>query len=412
MRILALLLGVFLALAPAMLGDEIPSFFIESIRVNGGSPGSHRIVVAESRLRAGQTYDEARLRDATARIQRLPFVISADFRLAKGSEFGRYVLVIDIQQMKPFFVLAESTTSWSVETTRLPNPADAGEEFVRQNRSDKIAAGARMFVGAAGVLNLVAERVEHRPNDRYTMSYTQYDLFGTRASLTALASYNENPGARGRGAPGDRFDWHHKDNFTYELIGIVPIGPNDSIRASWQRGYLPIRYFRGLPGGGVQHIVRSLPEIRKELYWIHDTTDDPLFPTGGTRISAGMTRTHMASAGLTELGRQKLDEMKLSLDRTFRLTSAQALTLGGNGLDFDRSIRKYDVFARWSVDLWGRERTLRHGDLRLEIGGDRVYTRIQDDHFFASSTLRTGIVFRNEWGVLRLTGQYEGWRVD
>lgn len=407
-----LLLTVFLSLAPAMRGDDVPRFFIESINVNGGSPASERIVAAESRLRAGETYDEAQLRDAMARIQRLPFVISADFRLAKGSQFGRYVLVVDLQQMKPLFALAESTTSWIEQSRILPQPDGTflEEEWLNQVRTNELVVGARTFVGKAGMLNAAAERVEHR-HDRYTVSYTQYDLFGTRASLTALVSYLDDPGARTRGAPNDRYDWHFRDNLTWEVIGVVPIGRNDSLRASWQRSERPISYF-AVDDGEVQHILRSLPQIRKEIFWIHDTTDDPLFPSRGTRITAGATRTDTPTAGSTLLGRLKLDELKVSAERSFALTQRQALTGGVNGSDYDRVIRRYDAFARYSFDLWGRERTLRNGDLRLELGADRVFTSIRENPFDAQSTVRASVVYRNPWGVLRLTGQYLGWGTD
>lgn len=412
-----LILLLSLVLAPALRAQETaataePQFLIEGIVVEGGSRGSDRIVVSQSGLKAGQTYAEGELRAATSRIQRLPFVIATDFRLAKGSSFGRYILVIAIQQMKPVFLQADSTTLWSLDQHYLPQPNGdlVIEDRLNQSRSNRIAVGARQFIGPAGMLTLAAERVEHR-NDRYTVSYSQYDLFGTRASITALVSYLDEPGARGRGAPGDRYDWHFRDNLTYELIGIIPLGRNDSLRGSWQRSDRPVSYFTVVPGtGALQHNLRSLPEIRKELFWIHDTTDDPLFPTSGTRITAGTTRSDMPTYSFFNLGRVKLDELKATIEQSFPLTPRQALTTGAEGLDFDRTIRKYDLYARYSFDVWGRDRTVKNGDLRFEISADRVFSRIRDDPFSGDSTVGVGLVFRNEWGVLRLTGKYNAWR--
>ena len=414
---LILLLSLFLAALRASAQDTTasaePQFLIESITVEGGSRGSERIVVSESGLKAGQTYAEGELRAATSRIQRLPFVIATDFRLAKGSSFGRYILVIAIQQMKPVFLQAESTTLWSLDQHYEPQPGGdlVIEERLNQRRSNRLAAGARQFIGPAGMLTFAAERVEHR-NDRYTLSYSQYDLFGTRASITALVSYLEEPGARGRGAPGDRYDWHFRDNLTYELIGVVPLGRNDSLRASWQRSDRPVSYFTVVPEtGALQHNLRSLPEIRKELFWIHDTTNDPLFPTRGMRITAGATRSDSPTFSFVNLGRVKMDELKATIEQSFPLTQRQALTTGAEGLDFDRMVRKYDLYARYSFDLWGRDRTVKNGDLRLELSADRIFTSIREEPFFADSTVGVGLVFRNEWGVLRLTGKYNAWRM-
>lgn len=410
--LIPVVVALFLAVTSA--AQQAPSFLIESIRVDGGTRGTERIVMAESRLQAGQTYGEVQLCDAVARVQRLPFVVSSDLRLEKGSTVGSYVLVIVIQQMKPVFALAESTTTWTYGSQYFPVPGGLEiRKALDQRRQDKIAVGARWFAGAGGVANFVAERVEDR-NDRYTLSYSQYDVwFGTQASITAVASYLENPGARGRNFPGDRFDWHHRDNITWEVIGILPLAANDSLRASWQREERPASYFTSSPvTGQLQHNIRSLPQIRKELFWIHDTTNDPLFPTSGTRVSFGAIRTDTPTWSFAALGRLKIDETKLSLERSFPLTTRQAITFAANGSDFERRVRHYDVVARYSIDLWGRERTLRDGDLRLELGADRVFTRIRNDPYMADSTLRASLVFRNEWGVVRLTGQYNSWGTD
>jgi hypothetical protein len=261
------------------------------------------------------------------------------------------------------------------------------------------------------MLNLAADHLEFR-NDRFTVSYTQYDLFGTRASITALASYLDNPGAMRREDPGDRNDWHFRDNITYELIGVVPLGRNDSLRGSWQRSYEPVRYFTMPVPGHLQYNLRSLPAIRKELFWIHDTTDDPLFPTRGTRITAGGTRSDSPTYSFASLGRTKREELKVSLERTWTLTPRQALTTGADGSDGDQKIRRYDGYLRYAFDLRSHGRLNRDSDLRLEVSANRIFTSIQKDPFREESTAGASIVYRNAWGVLRLTGQYVGWRQD
>jgi hypothetical protein len=408
----ALLLAAVLLAAPVLAQDS-PDFLIESITVDGASSAAARIVVAESRLREGETYGEPQLRDAVARIQRLPFVLWTDFRLEKGTSVGRYVLVIEVRQMKPVFLNARSTTRWThSETFRFtPQGREPAGTVIDQHRINDVTIGTRTFVGRKGMLNLAAQRFEDR-NDRFTVTFTQYDLFGSRASIAGLVSYLEDPGAFRSGLVGERYDWHFRDNLTWELIGVLPLTDNDSIRASWQRGERPVRYFVLQPAP--HPVLRSLPQIRKELFWIHDTTNDPLFPTRGTRIAAGATRTSTPTAGFTELGRVKHDEYRLTAERSWSLTPRHAVTAGGSGLEIDRRLTEWRAFARYSIDLWGRERTLRNGDLRLELEADREFSK-QKAQFFprpwsAESTARLSVAYRNVWGVVRLEFTYNDWR--
>lgn len=69
------------------------SFLIEKIVVEGVGHGSEKIVAAETLLRLGSSYTEPQLREALQRVERLPFVVQADFSLRRGSERGRFELV-------------------------------------------------------------------------------------------------------------------------------------------------------------------------------------------------------------------------------------------------------------------------------------------------------------------------------
>jgi hypothetical protein len=208
-----------------------------------------------------------------------------------------------------------------------------------------------------------------------------------------------------------RIDWHHRDNLTYELIGILPVADHDFLRASWQHSERPLLFLELPPETErLRFALISRPQVRYELFWIHDTTNDPLFPTSGTRFTAGGTHTTTPTSGLVQLGRVKQEELKTTLEHSWSLTAAQAATLGGSAYSFDSIIRDYRMFGRYSLDLWGRERTLRDGDLRLELEGDRHFIRVQRPPFRAESTLRIGLASRNVWGVLRLNFDYTAWR--
>ena len=103
-----LVIALLLAAAGLARADEPVRFLIESISIEGARYSSPRILIAESRLTEGRSYSEAELRDAMFRIKRLPFVLHTDFRLAKGTERGRYVLVIAIEETKPLFLRIDS----------------------------------------------------------------------------------------------------------------------------------------------------------------------------------------------------------------------------------------------------------------------------------------------------------------
>src|SRR6185436_10640572 len=90
------------------LAAEEPRFFIERIEVRNARRVTPDVVIAESRLRAGHEYSEAELRDASTRLERLPFLLSVDFALEKGSERGHHVLVLTINETKPFFFFLDA----------------------------------------------------------------------------------------------------------------------------------------------------------------------------------------------------------------------------------------------------------------------------------------------------------------
>ena len=380
-----LLIFATFIVALAARGDDAPSFYIQGIRVEGTR--AERIVIGESGLHTGRAYGEPELRDAAARIQRLPFIVSTDFRLEKGSSPGNYILVIAVRSLKPWFVNAQKQTEWL---------------GTNQVSADELDLGARWFVGAKGALTGTVQRRQFT-HDRYALTYTQYDLFDTRASITAVASYLQDPGVRRSGDPLARTDWHHRDNILWTVIGVLPIGDNDSLRGTWEHEERPIIHF------APHFILQSLPQIRRDLFYIHDTTDDPLFPTSGTRITAGGARTFVPSSGFTIVGRQKQEELKATLERSWALTPVHAATVGGSGDDFDQRIRTYRAFGRWSMNLWSPEKTLHYGDLRFELEGDRVFMHVKPSFSQQNSTVRASVAYRSVWGLLRLELDYTGW---
>src|SRR5690349_10294787 len=159
-RTLLLTLAVFLAAAPLAAQDAVPPrFFIERIEVREARRVSKDVVIAESRLREGQEYSEADLRDASARLGRLPFLLSAEFALEKGAERGRYVLVITINETKPFFFALDGRTFLTRDNHVEPDYND------RIGSDDHFATlGFRWFVGRRGALHTALVTSDYNHN--------------------------------------------------------------------------------------------------------------------------------------------------------------------------------------------------------------------------------------------------------
>jgi len=83
----------------ASTGDA-PHYFIEQIRFNGIEHASETILRAEIHLSEEAAYTERELYRARERLERLPFVYSAEIKLEKGIQKGNYVLVVTIVESK------------------------------------------------------------------------------------------------------------------------------------------------------------------------------------------------------------------------------------------------------------------------------------------------------------------------
>ena len=409
LRRLALL--VLLAASGARaLAQPVPSFLIESIEVTGGSRATDHIIVAESRLRLMQEYSEADLRRAMGRIQRLPFIVSTDFRLAKGTQVGRYVLLIRVRRMTPMFLDAETTSTWSLGNRyEINGPYVHVSHYIYRAEDSQAVAGARVFLGGNIVATATAERVQYT-NDRYAVTLSKYDLFGTRASLTAVLSYLQHPGAVRSGAPDAQNDWHHRDNVTYEIVGVVPLTENDSLRASWQHSEFPVKFNAvSQETNRLHYVLLSRPEIQKDLYWIHDTTNDPLLPTSGTRWTFGGSRTEGVSQNNSGYGLVEYRQFDGTFEHTVPVGETQSFTFGTSGKQFNRAVKVVRPFAIYAYDPPGH---FGGGDWRLQVGAwkEITYIRNRDSYsHYSQSSVDAAVIYRNVWGVLRLNLEYIGW---
>lgn len=410
-RVLTVVLFLLTAVTPsfpAAAQDAEPArFLIETITVEGIQRASAReIVAAESLLEEGQSYTEQELREAVYRIKRLPFVLDAEFSLRKGSERGTYELVIAVEETRPLFFLTSTQG-----TLRTKEERRFGLD--RFSVASGATVGARHFVGARGLVFASVNKDESR-EPTVQLGYTRYNLFG------------------GGGFASASVDRLVNDDFTEQTVASltlgVPIVGNHSLRSnlSWVE-----QSFESPASFGTRSEQEG--EVwQGSLDWVYDTTDDPLFPTEGTRVEGGVSYANGSSRfkilsvepELSLEGRQETDQYGFSLGGRYhyRLTGRQALELGGGvnvfrtesrppsfRSDFERVL----VSTTHSASLWGFEKTDRFGDLRLETGVDLAYdhSKSTGDSGFASGnttfgTLRSSLVFRNAWGIVRASLSY------
>jgi hypothetical protein len=166
------LLGAILLLTALAAGaqEEPPRFLLEKITVEGVREAAVRIVKAETLLRAGESYSEAELGQAVARVHRLPFVLDADFSLHKGSTRGAYELLIQVAEARRFFF--EHTVGIYV----FDEPLNLDDIFVRGDRTSIVLPGLigyRQFIGRSGMVFAALDSEEGAQ-----VGFTRYNLFG------------------------------------------------------------------------------------------------------------------------------------------------------------------------------------------------------------------------------------------
>lgn len=386
--------ALWLAATSVAVAQEPERFLIETITVKGvGREAARGIVVAESLLKEGESYSEDELRKAVYRVKRLPFVIEADFSLRKGSERGAYELVITVEDTKPVFF--EGNLAGAVVPSE---QRPFTEDRVEWEHAETL--GARLFAGPKGLAFATISR-----GGELQAGYTQYDLFGTGsfASLGVATDVDKEEFYRG--------------SYAAALTFGVPLSVSQSLRAnlSWNESKL-----EGLEGEEFTAEARQAG-----LEWRYDTTDDPILPSRGVRVTAGADRAWFEQRARSFLPggiafEQTLDSASLSGRKHWPLTQRQSISLGA-GVAYQRarseSFQQFDADStnlsaelEHSWSLWGFERSRRIGDLWLETGVSYL-SRDQDTIGFDvlrsdETTFHTGLVFRSVWGLLRATLSY------
>lgn len=427
---------LFLAALPGQAQEsgvppEPVRFLLETITVSGTQEAAGNIVRAETLLEEGGSYTEADLVQAIARVHRLPFVLEATFALKKGSERGAYELAIDVQPARWFFF-----DQWS-HGFEFDDPVDLPDA-----RVDALLGG-RLFLGRSGVLFAALDTEQGAQ-----LGFTQYDLFHRGILLSAVVSQaGEVTEVLPLSLDPTFASWSFHSSTRVSLGLSIPAGPRQSIQASLSErtgdardrspvilsgARLPV-FFSG--DGGLTY-------RRAEAKWIYDTSDDPLLPTRGTSLSAGVEASRFESESLRPVDSPSFEPplspfraeqvvLALSVIRHFSVTPRQTVTLTARGSAgqsrlenlFTGGLSGEEVaLGDVSLDSLGGSIGLRHSvalrrhrepgnlsDLRFEtgaeIGGERTIPDLGPSPLKRYS-VSIGIVFRNQWGRVRATFTY------
>jgi outer membrane protein assembly factor BamA len=422
--ILLILISIALALPGAAQQEPVARFLIEKIEVRENSRVSSEVIVAESRLREGHEYSEEELSDAAARLNRLPFLLSADFALERGSERGRHVLVITVNETKPFFylldiqpILTGSTGSGQIDL-HFGDRLGSGE--------NQGVLGARWFVGRRGAFHtgLFGRDDNHEFTRDYTAAvfgYTQYDILGTRAFVTL------NLKKPLLNAPST-------DRISPQVVVGIPVSPNQTVTLTYDETNFDdeIEFIRDV------EVEEQDGERLISARWSFDTTNDPFTPTRGTLLSVTPIAVWEDSASHTfrEVAPGELSVVPIAFHSTsygisvdvahyFELSeqgsiflAAEAgkgrVNLRGNTPD-GREINDGTSFAiaqaGYSRSLWSREEQKR-GDSRFEYTL-RYINRDRSGRFFDpfdDDELQVAFAWvrRSSFGTIRLGVGY-GW---
>jgi len=387
-------------LPTAAAPSAAPRFLIEKISIEGVKrPGARAIILSQSYLETGRSYTERELQEAVYRIKRLPFVIGADLALRKGSERGRYELVVTVEETRPVFL------DYSLAGTR------SGAHFDFPNSvswTNDGTLGLREFVGAEGLAFLAVSDGTNQAR-QVQAGYTQYDLFGkgSYASLTVA----------------DNLNAFHLSVLQLTGLAGIPLADNLTLIASpqWSHG---------------SHFGFATSSWGGTLGLVYRTTDDPIIPTRGTDLEASASGTRSSSFfsfGPTFNQSENQFGLAWSATHYWPITRRQSLglSLGGaafHGIELSSfqgsftSIQQpgfnADLLLLYSASLWGGAATRRFGDLRFEVSAGDTFAHYSPAFFsqvvtFIPNNARqltasAGLVFRNEWGILRFSFNYYG----
>jgi hypothetical protein len=428
---------------------EPASFRIETITVETPRPKAAAIIEAEMLLEEGRTYTEDDLRRAVARVHRLPFVLDATFSLRRGSERGAYELVIQANTARRFFYDRRVHLARFNQLYRLGEFGD--DDTLSGSHSGLI--GGRLFPGRSGVIYGSWGFQNDLASDASggQIGYTQYDLLGrgivADLSLAKHGCCSTDVLPFGIDPRLSSWDWSDDEQISLKLA--VPLAPHRSLQLGWtaRNGRADDRrqVLEPLPGSVEDDVFDGDQDSRHlEARWVQDTSDDPLLPSRGTVVSAGLEydsyrvnelRAHRyvrgpegffepaGDAALPDFDGEQL-LATVSATRIWSVTPRQSVSAGGQisvgraqltGFMIDDRLLPETDLDLYGASLRGRHLlrlwSLREPDNLADLYLDTALTYGIEatspglgvrDNPLERFDLTTGLSFRTPWGLLRL----------
>jgi hypothetical protein len=452
LRVWVLIGAILLLAAPAVRAQEEPArFLLEKITVEGAREAAGRIVEAETLLHAGESYSEAELGQAVARVHRLPFVLDASFSLHKGSTRGAYELLIEIAEARRFFF------EHTVGLFALNRPLQLDDSIGDGNRwSAQLPGliGYRQFIGRSGVVFAALDSKEG-----LQAGFSRYDLFGRGIVVSVgysglLEDFCCSSEVLPYGLDPTFVAWSWRDSTRRLSVEAgIPLNATDSLRIDWSRregealsrqeilGLFRRQGFLVDPVAGT-----DLTLDRAELKWIRDTSDDPVVPSRGTTLSGGLEWTTFETGPLEgarvdfgevlvwrSLPAQRSEQLAAvaSAVRHWSITPRQTISALGR-LSFGQAhlenlpTASGEVIEEADLDVFSGSLGLQHrvrlkqsrgqggfGDTylesRFEVGVESTSPNLRPS--LAPNPLERleasiGLVFRSAWGRLRIMLTY------
>jgi len=436
-------------------GQGAPAFFIEEISVENTKKFQAGLIVSESLLEEGREYTEAELRDAIHRIVRVPLILEADFSLEKGSERGRFILVISVTEARRWFFGVEAVTTFRDRPISVN-----GLETTDTTVGELSLVGYRVPVAGYGVFFVTGGGTD----GSFQLGYTHNNLFGRNILLSLKAAIGDCSDVRRDAEPEDLgedgcatevFDlgldptlssWTIAgEHARFRLNLGIPIRGNHSLRLTSSLRAVDDGFRRAAfdPSPASAAFVENRDDVEVGLSWVYNSLDDSILPSAGRFVEGGLNVRNFEAdlRSLKDLYSVPFDSTEVSATSSFMqhwpLTDRDSVrvtlrALVGRGDVDNLPLRSGDVvsgdFDTFAAEVrFGHSRFLhrvingapkhperkpRWRELRWENEIELFYDETSPDFdqpFNAVHGFRvgTGLTYRTTWGVFKIRLAYE-----
>jgi len=382
---------IFTAVALSAITLSVFGVTIERIDVRGAQRVPARVIIGETLLREGKEYSEDEVRNAVARLNRLPFLASAGYSLQNG------ILVITVTEVRRFSFLVDAR---GIALNDDQDPHETNSDFPDPTAEwANAAAGVRWLAGGGGIAHfgMTVLRIRHGFGTNYSayeLGYTQYRLFGTRVFATVNVR-----------SPVDSLG---EKTFTPEVIAGFPLTPSQTLTLDYQDTLFRDERLRIL-GTGFR---RLHAERLITVAWTWDTRNQPYAATRGTFVRIAPLRWMRDDASFrslpgsfvptsTHIDASGVDFTALRYWELSPIHSVSAGVLGGRA-ELENSGSGRRTRPAFEIVQAGWSRPFAAG--RLALDGRLVLHQDDDRRSWeaAASWVRRGV-----WGTLRLGAAYQ-----